>query len=317
MGRWWSGAVAGALLAAVTAGCSTAASPAPGGVISMTFAPVASSPASALATTAAIIRHRAGVLGLGNATIRAERGNVVITAPVGERAQLVAITAPGVLEFRQVLVTAPNTALPAPVPPPSPGTSPAATLAPQPGLSTWQEASGDAALVAPGNKALFDRLNCASKNWQQQIGYTPQIWDNASAEIVSCGTSGGVLYKFALAPAHVLGSQIKSASASLQPGSTFWEVTLNFNGAGTTALGNLTTQMYSHYGKSNSPLDDLAVVLDGQVISFPQINGRITGGNAQIPGSFTRSQARQLAADLQTGALPVSLHLTVTTSTSA
>jgi preprotein translocase subunit SecD len=118
-----------------------------------------------------------------------------------------------------------------------------------------------------------------------------------------------VWYKFVLAPAQVLGSQIKSASATPQTSSTFWQVNLNFNGAGAKAFGALTSQMYSQYGKTSSPLDDLAVVLDGQVVSFPSINqGAILGGAAQIYGSFDQAQATSLATVLSYGSLPLSFH---------
>jgi len=129
---------------------------------------------------------------------------------------------------------------------------------------------------------------------------------------VACGLSNGtsgVWYKFVLAPAQVLGSQIKSASATPQQSSTFWQVNLNFNGAGGKAFGTLTSQMYSRYGKTSSPLDDLAVVLDGQVVSFPSINqGAILGGSAQIYGSFDQAQATNLATVLSYGSLPLTFH---------
>jgi len=65
--------------------------------------------------------------------------------------------------------------------------------------------------------------------------------------------------------------------------------------------------MYNTYGKTQSPLDDLAVVLDGKVISFPAINqGPIVGGSAQITGNFDQSSATSLANVLSYGALPLS-----------
>ena len=189
-------------------------------------------------------------------------------------------------------------------PTPSSGT-PTATPSPVPtvksvnGTSTWQQASGDASLVSAHNKALFDKVNCADKDWAKQIGYSPAVWDDPKAQIVACGLSNGtsgVWYKFVLAPSLVLGSQIHSASATPQTSSTFWQVNLNFNGAGGKAFGVLTSQMYSQYGKTSSPLDDLAVVLDGQVVSFPSINqGAILGGSADIFGSFNQAQATNLA----------------------
>jgi preprotein translocase subunit SecD len=177
------------------------------------------------------------------------------------------------------------------------------------GTSTWETASGDATKVSPQVKAEFNKLNCASPNWQKEIGYTPQTWDDPQRQIVSCGTFNGVLLKFALDKSLVLGSEVHSASASVQQGSTFWQVNLNFDKAGSNAFGNLTSQMYSQYGKTQSPLDDLAVVLDGKVISFPAINqGAITGGSAQITGNFDQSSATSLANVLSYGALPLSFH---------
>jgi preprotein translocase subunit SecD len=200
----------------------------------------------------------------------------------------------------------------------SASSTPVATPSPVPtvksvnGTSTWQQASGDPTLLSAQTKALFDKVDCAKKDWAQQIGYGPQVWDNPKSQIVACGLSNGtsgVWYKFVLAPAQVLGSQIKSASATPQQSSTFWQVNLNFNGAGGKAFGTLTSQMYSRYGKTSSPLDDLAVVLDGQVVSFPSINqGAILGGSAQIYGSFDQAQATNLATVLSYGSLPLTFH---------
>jgi len=201
---------------------------------------------------------------------------------------------------------------------PSPSGTPAATPSPVPtvksinGTSTWQQASGNAALVSAHVKNVFDKVNCAHKDWAKQIGYSPSVWDNPKSQIVACGLSNGtsgVWYKFVLAPAQVLGSEIKSAGATPQTSSTFWQVNLNFNSAGGKAFGQLTSQMYTQYGKTASPLDDLAVVLDGQVISFPAINqGAIVGGSAVIYGSFSQTQATNLANVLSYGSLPLTFH---------
>src|SRR5262249_14673218 len=113
---------------------------------------------------------------------------------------------------------------------PSAAATPAATPSPVPtsanGTSTWQTALGHPTLVSPQVKKLFNEVNCADKNWQQKIGYTPQVWNDPQRQIVSCGSLNGVMYKFALDKSLVLGSQIKNASASLQQGSTFWQVNL-------------------------------------------------------------------------------------------
>ena len=88
---------------------------------------------------------------------------------------------------------------------------------------------------------------------------------------------------------------VASASATPQANSSAWQVILNFKSNGAKAFGDLTTTMYGKYGTSNSPLDDLAVVLDGTVVSFPAINqGPITGGQAQITGNFNQQTATTL-----------------------
>jgi SecD/SecF fusion protein len=53
----------------------------------------------------------------------------------------------------------------------------------------------------------------------------------------------------------------------------------------------------------------LAIVLDGVVRSAPNINEKILGGSAQISGSFTHSEASDLAIVLRVGALPAPVEI--------
>jgi preprotein translocase subunit SecD len=209
------------------------------------------------------------------------------------------------------------TATPSATPAPSASSTPVATPSPVPsvtspnGTSTWQQASGDATLVSPQLKALFDKVNCASKNWAKEIGYSPAIWDNPKLQIVACGLSGGttgVPFKYVLDQAKVLGKDIHSASATPATSSTFWQVNLNFDGTGGTAFGSLTTAMFAKYHGSQVPQNEVAVVLDGKVISAPNIISAITGGQAQITGSFSQKQATDLANVLSYGSLPLTFH---------
>ena len=116
-----------------------------------------------------------------------------------------------------------------------------------------------------------------------------------------CDRNGST--KYILAPAEVLGRQISKASAGLdtQAGSA-WYVSLTFNGEGTTAFGALTTRVTS----LPEPLNQVAIVLDGLVVSSPRINEPIPSGTAQITGSFTQLEAQDLANVLKYGALPLS-----------
>jgi preprotein translocase subunit SecD len=51
----------------------------------------------------------------------------------------------------------------------------------------------------------------------------------------------------------------------------------------------------------------LAIVLDGQVVSAPQIESAISQAEARITGTFTQEEASDLALVLRSGALPASL----------
>ncbi len=182
--------------------------------------------------------------------------------------------------------------------------TPSASATPTSGLATTADASGDASLVSAHTKALFDKLNCASKNWKSQVGYTGTQYNNPNAQIVSCGTENGVLYKYALNTSPVLGKDIKSATAGLSSTSVNWLVNVSFKPHGSSAWGTLTTNMFNKYGTSSAN-DEIAMVLDGEVISAPIVEGAMNTGTAQITGSFTENQATTLANQLSYGALPL------------
>jgi preprotein translocase subunit SecD len=75
-------------------------------------------------------------------------------------------------------------------------------------------------------------------------------------------------------------------------------VSITFDQQGGAKFAKLTTE------NVNRPF---AIILDGKVLSAPNINEPILGGSAQIQGSFTVQTANQLAIALRSGALPVDL----------
>jgi preprotein translocase subunit SecD len=223
-----------------------------------------------------IIRQRVNSLGVAESEVAAQGSGVnrqiVISVPgdTGRRVvELVGQTAE--LRFRQVLATAAATG----------AADPAAT-----------PATG----VSPEVNAKFAALDCTKPENLQGSGA-----DAPTDTIVACDRAG--LTKYILAPAEVLGRQISKASAGLdaQSGSA-WYVSLTFNGEGTTAFGAITSRVTS----LAAPLNQVAIVLDGLVVSAPRINEAIPSGNAQITGSFTQLEAQDLANVLKYGALPLS-----------
>ncbi len=222
-----------------------------------------------------IIRQRVNSLGVAESEVAAQGSGtnrqIVISVPgdTGRRVvELVGQTAE--LRFRQVLATAASTG----------AADPAAT-----------PATGVSAEV----NAKFAALDCTKAENLQGSGS-----DAPGDTIVACDRAGGA--KYILAPAEVLGRQISKASAGLdaQSGSA-WYVSLTFNGEGTAAFGAITSRVTS----LAPPLNQVAIVLDGLVVSAPRINEAIPSGSAQITGSFTQLEAQDLANVLKYGALPL------------
>ncbi len=63
--------------------------------------------------------------------------------------------------------------------------------------------------------------------------------------------------------------------------------------------------------------EQLAIFLDGEILSAPRINESITGGTAIISGGFNPEEARALAQNLSFGALPLPIELVSTQTVGA
>ncbi|MEM9287490.1 MAG: protein translocase subunit SecD [Pseudomonadota bacterium] len=96
--------------------------------------------------------------------------------------------------------------------------------------------------------------------------------------------------------AMITGDQLNSAAASFSENR--WVVNIDFNSAGGRIFADVTRE---NVGRP------FAIVLDGKVISAPNINEPILGGSAQISGSFNAETSSQLALLLRAGALPADL----------
>lgn len=98
----------------------------------------------------------------------------------------------------------------------------------------------------------------------------------------------------------IRGDNLTGARAGIDPQTNRNVVTISFDAQGGAKFAKLTTE---NVGKP------FAIILDGQVLSAPNINEPIIGGNAQISGSFTPESANNLAIALRSGALPVPLEV--------
>lgn len=174
-------------------------------------------------------------------------------------------------------------------PSPSPSQSPA-TEEPTPAAAdedplVWMDNPDAKSLAA------FNKFSCPA------AGEVTDIDDDPDKPLVTCDEFG---QKMLLSKALIEGTDLSSA-ATLPPSqqSVEWGVDLNFNSAGTKEFARISQALVNTEKQ-------FAIVLDGQVISAPTMEGLITDGNAQITGQFTEAEAKSLATSLKYGALPIS-----------
>jgi len=96
----------------------------------------------------------------------------------------------------------------------------------------------------------------------------------------------------------IKGDKLTNAQQSFDQRTNTPVVNITFDREGGARFARLTQQ------NVNRPF---AIILDGEVLSAPNINEPILGGSAQISGSFTTETANELAIALRSGALPVAL----------
>ena len=96
------------------------------------------------------------------------------------------------------------------------------------------------------------------------------------------------------------GKYLKSSALEFDQTTNQAQVGLEFTDEGSKLFEELTGR---NVGKR------LAIYLDGAPISTPTVNEAISGGKAQITGTFTQAEAKQLVQRLNAGALPVPIKL--------
>lgn len=247
---------------------------------------------------ASIIRQRVDAAGVAEADITTEGGrNIVVQIPgVADEETRARIEASAQLEFRAVLyagspatdfVGEDGNATPYPMPDPSANATP--TAEPTDG--------SDMSWVTEKLQSEFLVYDCA--NPENDAANAP-----AGQPLITCDDTGAI--KYILGPMELSGDAIDDATSGRDQQSGAWTVNLTLNAHGTDVFGDISQRLYQNKLDGLTPRDQFAFVLDGKVLSAPQMNGVILNGKPSISGSFTQESAQTLADQLKYGALPLS-----------
>ncbi|MGW0845192.1 protein translocase subunit SecD [Streptomyces sp. NPDC002787] len=146
-------------------------------------------------------------------------------------------------------------------------------------------------------QAKFAALDCNDPKQRSEAGK-----GKTTDVVVACGQDNGSWSKFVLGPVGVDGTEVEKAQALLdtQTG-TGWQVVMDFDSKGADKFADITGQLAGQ----TSPQNEFAIVLDDEVVSHPFVQAAVTGGKAEISGSFTQEEAQNLANMLSYGALPL------------
>ncbi|MER6525966.1 protein translocase subunit SecD [Streptomyces sp. NPDC001508] len=308
-------------------------------------------------TAVDIMNRRVNGLGVSEAEVQTQgTSNIIVNIPKGtnseEARQQVGTTAK--LYFRPVLASEASGAAASPSPSPSGSAGGSASPSPSSSASADEKASSSSSSASPSTSATSQgRAVTDALKADATPSATPSTTDSASPSASGTGSSGGKLedqyakldcsksadratagkkakpsestvacgeisgawYKYLLGPAAVDGTEVKKAQAVFDTQTAAgWQVQMNFNSTGAKKFADITGQL----AKKSSPQNQFGIVLDGDVVSSPYVSQSISGGQAEISGSFTQEEAQSLANMLSYGALPLSFkEQSVTTVTAA
>lgn len=157
-----------------------------------------------------------------------------------------------------------------------------------PGITDVEEAVAEIGRTPLLEFRLIGRAAHTIEDMQLQMG--EEANETAAQPFIDTGLTGRYLERAEL----VFGSADGSSLAN-EP-----IVSIDFNNEGAELFASITR---ANVG------EQLAIFLDGELVSAPVINEAITGGSAVITGNFTPDEARALVQNLNFGALPLPIEL--------
>ena len=270
------------------------------GGASVTLQPEGTYDAKALDVALTIIRSRVDSIGVSEPEIIRQGDTVVVNLPGVEDQQraLDIIGRQGQLLLRPVLQA---------------GTVNTGTDTTLPGATTVVDSTLPAA-SGPGSSRRVAATTVPPTTSPTTVAATPdsapslaeilasQDANDPNATVVLLGKNGDV---YSAGPAGASGLVFSNdAAAEINNGTWSVVVGLLKGSAGEEIWNALSTRCFNK--DETCPTGQIAIVLDGEVISAPVVQQAIfTGGTVQISGSFTEAEARDLAKILEFGAVPV------------
>ena len=181
-----------------------------------------------------------------------------------------------------------------------PGTDPAVAPPAAPAAGELPYPAWSMDWLTPELQTELMTADCVDPRAQQE-----KVTEAAADEpVVACDPNGTA--KYLLGPEVVAGSAIEDSGVASDVTPTgqatgYYVVNMSFSEEGSQGFADLTTALYDGQGAT----DAFGIVLDGLVISAPQVQEPSTGGEASISGNFSQEEASQLSDQLRFGALPL------------
>jgi SecD/SecF fusion protein len=275
-----------------------------------------------------VLRRRVDALGVAEPTLaRSGSNRIIVELPgvqdaaeaaeaIGQTAQLTFHPVLGLGDPSEVVGLQPEDLPPQPDTDPSPGMPTTAPTTAPPNPSPAATAANGRA-VPPALATQAEPTPPPTSTGTPAATPTPDPDDVAPRDI-DTSQPNTVLDEsgqpIVIGPAALTGDEVGDAAAGVdtQTGTSRF-VTVDFQGAGSRNWEQLTAA--AACSPPGDPTRRVAIVLDGQVISSPQVspevqcNIGIQGGSTQITGSFTPEEAQNLAVLIKGGALPVPVEI--------
>jgi preprotein translocase subunit SecD len=268
------------------------------GGASVTMTPIGEVEEAALTVAVDIIRQRVDSLGVAEPEIIRQGNTVVVNLPgVKDQQQaLDTIGRTGAVEMRPVLKIAENpenTTTTTVVGGPTTTVKGATTTTLKPASTTLPPPTGG---VGSSRTAAVTTTTIPAEAVNPVTGLP-------DGQTILPGRKDGLIYL--LGPIEATG-EVFSNDSSAQVDAGAWVVVakLRSGAAGADVWNALSTKCFA--GGADCPTKAVAIILDGEVISAPTVQTpTFDNGSVQISGSFSETEAQDLARVLQFGAVPV------------